>query len=387
MKSIINILFFVILSQVVLSKAVIDITLEKRYGESCSYNGASGTCMNPSNCNGDVYSGLCPGGNDNKCCIPKADDSKCTSIGGQCMNPSSCGGTVQSGLCPGGNDNKCCIPNPPSTDDSKCTSIGGQCMNPGSCSGTVQSGLCPGGNDNKCCVPNPPPSSDDSQCTSVGGQCMNPISCGGTVQSGLCPGGSDNKCCIPDGTGNSLADKIGIIYNYIVSNVAGATKNGIAAVLGNWEVESGIEPKRAEADYVNPPIGAPSKSDPCWDDDAWLSMTGPEIYNGRFPAILKRGLGLGQWTDTDGSPRHTLLLDYAAAKGMKWYDLSLQLDFMLHGDNDYNIRVLNGVLTSSESVDVLTERFLRNWEGNGGDKLAERKASANNMYSYLVEHF
>ena len=344
MKSIVNFLFLVILSQVVLSKAVIDVTLEKRYGEACYYDGVAGTCMNPSNCNGDVYSGLCPGGNDNKCCIPKADDSKCTSIGGQCMNP-------------------------------------------GSCSGTVQSGLCPGGDDNKCCVPNPTPSGDDSKCTSVGGQCMNPISCGGTVQSGLCPGGSDNKCCIPDGTGNSLADKIEIIYNFIVGNVAGATKNGIAAVLGNWEVESGIEPKRAEADYLNPPIGAASKSDPCWDDDAWLSMTGPEIYNGRFPAILKRGLGLGQWTDTSGSPRHTLLLDYAASKGMKWYDLSLQLDFMLHGDNDYNIRILNGVLTSSESVDTLTERFLRNWEGNGGDKLSERQTSANNMYSYLVEHF
>ncbi len=30
----------------------------------------NGTCMNPSNCNGLVLNGLCPGGEDNKCCVP-----------------------------------------------------------------------------------------------------------------------------------------------------------------------------------------------------------------------------------------------------------------------------------------------------------------------------
>ena len=53
---------------------------------------------------------------------------------------------------------------------------------------------------------------------------------------------------------------------------------------------------------------------------------------GRFPNILHRGLGLGQWTDTaDGGRRHTLLLDYAKGK-IKWYDLQLQLDFIFDGD-------------------------------------------------------
>nr|WP_236922062.1 phage tail tip lysozyme [Enterococcus faecalis] len=54
---------------------------------------------------------------------------------------------------------------------------------------------------------------------------------------------------------------------------------------------------------------------------------------GRFPNILHRGLGLGQWTDTaDGGRRHTLLLDYAKGKNKKWYDLQLQLDFIFDGD-------------------------------------------------------
>jgi len=182
-------------------------------------------------------------------------------------------------------------------------------------------------------------------------------------------------------------DKIKTIYNYMRNNVSGATKQGIAAVLGNWDIESGIEPKRAEGDYLSPPIGAASKSDPCWDNVNWLSMTGPQIYNGRYPAILKRGLGLGQWTDTDGSPRNTMLRNYANKKGKKWYDLSLQLDFMLHGDNEYAIKVIKGVLTSTDTVNNLTKRFLNNWEGNDGDKLAQRQQSANNWYNYLVQNF
>ena len=82
--------------------------------------------------------------------------------------------------------------------------------------------------------------------------------------------------------------------------------------MGNFMVESGIKAKRAEGDYLNPPIGASSNS---WDVPAWLSINGPAIYNGRYPNILRRGLGLGQWTDTgDGSLRHTMLLEYAKKK-------------------------------------------------------------------------
>ncbi|EPT92755.1 phage tail tip lysozyme, partial [Streptococcus agalactiae] len=93
------------------------------------------------------------------------------------------------------------------------------------------------------------------------------------------------------------------IYDYLKSK--GATNQAIAAILGNWSVESSINPKRAEGDYLSPPVGA---TDSSWDDEGWLTLNGPTIYNGRYPNILKRGLGLGQWTDTaDGSRRHTLL--------------------------------------------------------------------------------
>ncbi|HFU4502071.1 TPA: phage tail tip lysozyme [Streptococcus suis] len=180
-----------------------------------------------------------------------------------------------------------------------------------------------------------------------------------------------------------LASRVKSIYRYIKDKVPGATDNGIAAMLGNFATESNITAKRAEGDYLSPPIGASATS---WDDPNWLSMNGPTIYNGAYPNILRRGLGLGQWTDTgDGSTRHTMLLNFASSRGKKWYDLELQLDFMLNGDSPYYIANLKDILTSSADVNTLTHRFLVNWEGNPGDKLAQRQNSAKQMLAYFKQ--
>jgi len=244
----ITLIIFVITSHVLGSE------IFKRADDSQCIN-QGGQCMNPNNCTGTVKSGLCPGGNDNKCCIPSApkpsntqnkpnntnDGSKCTNQGGQCMNPDNCTGTVKSGLCPGGNDNKCCIPSNPKTtsqqtnttqktnsiqNDSKCKNLNGQCMNPNNCrnnNGIVLNNLCPGGSDNKCCILSEQKTNtqktnsiqNDSKCTSQGGQCMNPSSCrsnNGTVKNNLCPGGNDNKCCILP-KGNTNTQKTNSIQN------------------------------------------------------------------------------------------------------------------------------------------------------------------------------
>ena len=151
--------------------------------------------------------------------------------------------------------------------------------------------------------------------------------------------------------------------------------------MGNFMVESGIKAKRAEGDHLNPPIGASSSS---WDDPAWLSINGPAIYNGRYPNILRRGLGLGQWTDTgDGSLRHTMLLEYAKKKNKKWYDLELQIDFIFNGDSPYYIEIAKRIATSNDNVESLATQFLINWEGNPGDKLLQRQDSAKQILSYL----
>ncbi|VHC61316.1 CHAP protein [Streptococcus pyogenes] len=173
------------------------------------------------------------------------------------------------------------------------------------------------------------------------------------------------------------------IYTYLKAK--GATNQAIAAILGNWSVESGINPKRAEGDYLSPPVGATETS---WDDPAWLSLGGPAIYNGGYPNIIHRGLGLGQWTDTaDGSRRHTLLLEYAKAKGKPWYDLELQLDFMLHGDNPYYTNWLKGFFGQTGSPASLAQAFLIYWEGNSGDKLIERQTRATEWHYQIEKGF
>lgn len=172
-------------------------------------------------------------------------------------------------------------------------------------------------------------------------------------------------------------------YEYLKSQ--GATNQAIAAILGNWSVESSINPKRAEGDYLSPSVGA---TDSSWDDEGWLSLNGPAIYNGRYPNILRRGLGLGQWTDTaDGSRRHTLLLEYANRKNQKWYDLGLQLDFMLHGDNPYYTNWLKDFFKNSGSPASLAQVFLIYWEGNSGDKLLERQTRATEWYYQIEKGF
>lgn len=180
-----------------------------------------------------------------------------------------------------------------------------------------------------------------------------------------------------------LGQKARSIKDYLKQKIPELTDKGLAAMLGNFATESNINPKRAEGDYLAPPVGASASS---WDDEAWLSLGGTAIYNGGYPNIIHRGLGLGQWTDTaDGSTRHTLLLNYAKTKNKKWYNLELQLDFMIEGDNPYYISVVKGILTSNDDVATLTRRFLNNWEGNAGDKLLERQNNAKQIYTFLTQ--
>ena len=178
-----------------------------------------------------------------------------------------------------------------------------------------------------------------------------------------------------------LATRSKQTYDYIKKKEPKATDNGIAAMFGNFGVESNMTAKRAEGDYLAQPVGATESS---WDDEGWLSMSGPTIYGGGYDNILHRGLGLGMWTDTkDGSTRHSLLLAFAQERGKKWYDLQLQIDFILDGDAPYYREIARQILTSNEDVETLTKRFLNLWEGNAGDKLAERQHAAQQMLGYF----
>lgn len=183
---------------------------------------------------------------------------------------------------------------------------------------------------------------------------------------------------------SSIAERAQTVYNEIKKVDPNATTQGISAFLGNWDVESSINPKRAEGDYLAPPVGAKDDKDPAWDSEKWLTMGGPDIYNGGFPNILHRGLGLGQWTDTsDGSTRNTMLRDYAKSQKEKWYSLPLQINFAMSADTPYDRALFKAIVESDQSVEALADQVATLWERNNGDKMDQRKEQSRKWFNYF----
>lgn len=108
----------------------------------------------------------------------------------------------------------------------------------------------------------------------------------------------------------------------------------IFAVLGNWELESGIDPTAVETVFTEPyRIGM--KKQQAVQADFVLEKWNPR-YAATYPDILRNGIGLGQWTND----RNKKLVAYAKLYGMQdfkgdstlesmWYDLNVQLAFSI----------------------------------------------------------
>lgn len=123
------------------------------------------------------------------------------------------------------------------------------------------------------------------------------------------------------GLSGSIASRAKTLYDAIKSAYPAATKNGIEAVLGNWEFES--------------------------------SGLNPGISNSAG------ALGLGQWLD-----RGPALRRYAASHHMSWKNAGLQIKFALHGDGA-NSSILKRILRSHGSVASLAAQFSTDWERGG----------------------
>ena len=102
-----------------------------------------------------------------------------------------------------------------------------------------------------------------------------------------------------------------------------ATKNGIAAILGNWNFESGgLNPSA-----VNSSGGAS---------------------------------GLGQWL----GGRKTNLMAFARRKGKSWENPAVQLEFAVRGEGS-DSAILRSVLEGTGSVASLANKFSSGWERGG----------------------
>ncbi|WP_203642986.1 phage tail tape measure protein [Levilactobacillus andaensis] len=125
-----------------------------------------------------------------------------------------------------------------------------------------------------------------------------------------------------DSLSGSMAHRAKTLAAAIKDMYGSATNAGIAAVLGNWEFESGLNPGA-----VNSGGGAS---------------------------------GLGQWL----GGRKSSLIAYAKRKGKSWKNAGVQLGFALNGDGS-DSSVLKSVLRGHESVASLANKFSSQWERGG----------------------
>jgi len=165
-----------------------------------------------------------------------------------------------------------------------------------------------------------------------------------------------------------------------VFKAAGANEKTAGAVLGNWDIESGIDPTGVETVYNEKYTVGPRKQ--AAEAAGFKIAAIDSVYASRFPAIDLAGIGLGQWTNG----RNSMLMNYAKSKNKKWSDISTQLGFMLSSDDSSRVAMLKSLLDNkSISVNDATQQFLVKWEGNAGDKLSDRQEAAGRIAVQLKD--
>jgi hypothetical protein len=127
----------------------------------------------------------------------------------------------------------------------------------------------------------------------------------------------------------------------------GLSRAQIAGVLGNFQLESGFNPRINEGGRVGAPAGA-------------------------------GGFGLAQWT----GGRQTGLINYAKKKGLDPGSIEAQADFLayeLQGPEKRAFESLKGAVSPEESA----RRFLVDFERAGVPKTEQRQKAARSIYEKL----
>ena len=163
-------------------------------------------------------------------------------------------------------------------------------------------------------------------------------------------GGSDSGDFINIGSGDAETNAKNIANAF---KKAGASANGIAALLGNAQVESHMLPNSIQRGQKYN-----------------ASTANSNVYGYAF--------GLWQW---DGS-RRVNLIKYANKHGKKWDDLGVQVSFLLSGEGGSPVKIAHDCLTSTDTIESITTKFNAQWEVSSGAN-AERISAAKQWYSKL----
>lgn len=173
----------------------------------------------------------------------------------------------------------------------------------------------------------------------------------------------------------------------IKKNIPGATDEGIAAVMGGFDIESSITFKRYETDYLtNNQFDKVAKEPTAenlvgnWGAFQAMYPTLPLNEGGYMVNGLHYiGIGIGQFT----GPRALALWNFAKAMNGDIWSAEVQTKFLLEGDDPTRRAAFRRVVTSTGSVEALTEDFLSSWLGVPGNKLLERQSAARQWLNFL----
>lgn len=148
-------------------------------------------------------------------------------------------------------------------------------------------------------------------------------------------GSSSSNSSSSSGSQGSIVqggDNASIIWNFMISN--GFSAYQAAGILGNWWVESRLNPAAVQPNGI--------------------------------------GHGLGQWS----FGRWTNLSNYAANKGQPWSSISLQLEFFIYEWYQYYSGTFSG---NESSASEAARSFYRKWEGCSIDS-SKRESKAEEYY-------
>ena len=173
----------------------------------------------------------------------------------------------------------------------------------------------------------------------------------------------------------------------IKKNIPEATDEGIAAVLGGFDIESSITFKRYETDFLtnnqfDKVAKEPTAENLVGNWDAFQAMypnlrlnKGGYMVNG----LHYIGIGIGQFT----GPRALALWNFAKDMNGDIWSAEVQTKFLLEADDPIRREAFKRIVTSTGSVEALAEDFLNSWLGVSGNKLLERQTAARQWLNFL----
>lgn len=154
---------------------------------------------------------------------------------------------------------------------------------------------------------------------------------------------SDDSSDGADGSDVPNKENIKDIYEFLHGKY-GFSGEFIAGILGNWKVESKIDPTANEPGNYG-------------------------VESAKAATSGMNGIGYGQWT----AGRHTALVNWAKKKDKDWWESDVQMDFMVNGDTGFKEKLRDLALNSGDDPVQETINFHSDWEISADTDDAVRK--------------